>query len=231
MQLDTSFWKKALRDPRRWVADASVRLAALLLCTITFSVFAQGLLDDLAAAATNDRADDVRRLLARGMDPNSVDSGGDTMLCIAARNGSSAALAVLLAAKANPNQPNRFGDTPLLLASLKGDLDSVRALVAAGAHLNPRGWTPLMYAATGGHDEVATFLLQRGADINASSPNGTSALMMAIREHHVGTARLLIGRGADVNHRNQDGATPIEWATRGEETDLVKELRRAGARD
>ena len=55
--------------------------------------------------------------------------------------------------------------------------------------------------------------------------------MMAVREHRLDTARLLIGRGADINHRNQDGATALSWAKRGNETDLEKELRRAGAKD
>ena len=206
-------------------------VAGVALCMLSFALCAQGLLDDLTVAVANDRADDVKRLLARGMDPNSVDASGDTLLGIAARNGSARVVAVLVAAKADPEKPNRYGDTPLLLASLKGDLDTVRALVAAGASINPRGWTPLIYAATGGHDAVATFLLQRGADINATSPNGTTALMMAIREHHLDTARLLIGRGADLNHRNQDGASALDWAKRVEENEMVKELRRAGARD
>ena len=206
-------------------------LGALAWATslLSFAALAQGLLDDLAIAVANDRADEVRRLLARGMDPDSVEANGETMLCIAARSGSVNATKLLLDAKAKIDKPNRWNDTPLMLASLQGNLDVVRALVAANANMNPKGWTPLIYAATGGHDAVATFLLQRGADINAVSPNGTSALMMAIREGHVETARLLIGRGADVNHRNQDGASAIDWARRGNEAELEKELRRAGA--
>jgi ankyrin repeat protein len=151
------------------------------------------------------------------------------MLCVAARNGSRASAQALLRAKAHPDRPNRFGDTPLMLAALKGDLETVRALVAGGAAVNRPGWTPLIYAATGGHDGVADFLLTQGADIDAASPNGTTALMMAVHEHHPETARLLIGRGADVNHRNQEGATALAWARRNNEDDLVKELRRAGA--
>jgi ankyrin repeat protein len=41
----------------------------------------------------------------------------------------------------------------------------------------------------------------------------------------------LIDRGADVTHRNQDGASALSWAKLNNEADLVKELRRAGARD
>ena len=188
---------------------------AWALSSLPVAALAQGLLDDLAVAVANDRTDEVRRLLARGMDPDSVDANGETMLCIAARSGSVGAAQLLLDAKAKPDKPNRWNDTPLMLAALQGNLDVVRALVAAKANVNPNGWTPLIYAATGGHDAVATFLLQRGADINAVSPNGTTALMMAIREHRLDTARLLIGRGADVNHRNQDGASAIDWARRG----------------
>ena len=211
-------------------ALAPVALAILIGCA-PIGVAAQGLLYEHAVAVANDRPDDVRKLIGRGMDPNSVDANGDTPLCIAARNGSARSIDVLLSAKADPNRPNRFNDTPLMLASLNGNLDIVRKLVAAGAAIDPPGWTPLIYAATGGHDAVGTFLAQRGANLNAVSPNGTTALMMAIREHKLGTARLLIGRGADVNHRNQDGATALSWAKRGNETDLEKELRRAGAKD
>ena len=98
----------------------------------------------------------------------------------------------------------------------------MQALRAAGAEMNPRGWTPLIYAATGGHDDIVKFLLDHGADINAASPNGTTALMMAIHEHQPDTARLLIARGADIQHRNENGATALAWAKRGDETELVR---------
>jgi len=193
------------------------------------AVRAEPLLDELAHAVENDRVDEVKRLLARGMDPDSVDAQGEPMLCIAARSGSARAAQALLAAKAHPNVANRFGDTPLMLAALKGDLEIVRILQAGGAAINRQGWTPLIYAATGGHDDVVTFLVQHGANLDAQSPNGTTALMMAIHEHHPDTARLLIASGADVALRNQDGATALQWAKRGNEDDTVKELRRAGA--
>src|SRR4051794_25024663 len=97
------------------------RVIVALLWAFSCGALAQGLLDDLAGAVANDGVGEVKRLLGRGMDPDSVDSSGDTLLCIGAPNGSARAVAALLGAKANPDRANRFGDTPLLLASLKGD--------------------------------------------------------------------------------------------------------------
>jgi uncharacterized protein len=209
------------------------RTRRLIVCGallgLSLPAFGEPLLDDLVQAVANDRVDVVEKLLARGMDPDSVDANGDTLLCIAARSRNARTVEALLAAKAHPDKANAFGDTPLMLASLKGDLASVRALQGAGAVINRRGWTPLIYAATGGHDDVIGFLLAHGAGIDARAPNGTTALMMAIHEHHPDTARLLITRGADIRLHNQDGATALTWATRGKEDDLAKELRRAGA--
>src|SRR6478752_8270040 len=93
-------------------------LSVALFGCAALGASAQGLLDDFAVAIASDRAEEVSRLVARGMDPNSVDERGDTALCTAARNGSVRSIDVLLAAKADPNRPNRFNDMPLMLAAL-----------------------------------------------------------------------------------------------------------------
>lgn len=41
------------------------------------------------------------------------------------------------------------------------------------------GWTPLMYAIQGGHDQVSKCLVQLKADVNIRNDDGESALMMA----------------------------------------------------
>ena len=206
-------------------------VVGLFLAIAAAPVLAQQVYEDLIVAVANDRADEVKRLLARGMDANSVDPNGDPLLFTAARAGYRATIDVLLAAKANVNAKNRFGDTPLMAASLNGHLEIVRRLRMHGAELDPRGWTPLIYAATGGHDDVVAYLLDEGANINAQSPNGTTALMMAVRERRASTFDLLLRRGADVQHRNENGASALDWAKRGNETAMAEKLRRAGAKD
>ena len=203
----------------------------LLLAIAVVPAMAQQVYEDLIAAVANDRADEVKRLIARGMDANSVDPNGDPLLFTTARNGYRATVDVLLAAKANVNAKNRVGDTPLMAAALNGHLEIVRKLRTQGADLEPRGWTPLIYAATGGHDDIVAYLLDQGANIDAQSPNGTTALMMTVREARATTFDLLLRRGADVQHRNENGVSALDWAKHGNETAMAEKLRRAGAKD
>ena len=186
--------------------------------------------EDFALAVQNDREDEVRAMLARGMDPETVGPDGNPVLITAAREGSARVVDVLLAAGAKVDQPNAYGDTALKMAALHGRLEIAKKLRARKATLDPPGWTPLIYAATGGHDEMVRYLLAEGAKIDAVSPNGTTALMMAVREEKFSTAELLIARGANVNVRNENGATALEWAERSEDRALIERLKRAGAR-
>jgi len=199
---------------------------ALIALAAALPVHAQQVLDDLIVAVTNDRAADVRRLLARGVDPDSVDRNGDPMLVLAARNGSAGAVDALLAGRARPDLANPHGDTAMLVAALKGNLALVRRLHTGGATLDGPGWTPLIYAATGGHEPVVRFLLDQGARVDAGSPNGTTALMMAVREHRVDIADLLLARGADPMRRNDAGWSALQYAEQGNETDLAARMRR-----
>ena len=221
---------RSAKRTRRPSAAFAVLIAAIA-CFAASAVRAQQTLEDFFIFVANDRVADVKALLARGMDPDSVDKNGDPAIVVAARAGSAATLDVLLATKLNVNARNRYGDTALMMAAIGGRLDLVKKLRARGAEVNQKGWTALIYAAAGGHDAIVTYLLSEGADINAVSPNLTTALMMAAREGRLSTLDLLIARGADVNHRNDAGASALDWAKRSNEPKLAEHLRKAGARD
>jgi ankyrin repeat protein len=207
-----------------------VALAAAILCAVATLGRAEPAPDDFFIYVANDRVDEVKQMLAKGVDPDSVDKNGEPAIVLAARNNPKT-LDVLLATKVNVNARNGFGDSAIMVAALGGRLDFVKKLRARGAEVNQTGWTALIYAATGGHDAVVTYLIGEGANINAKSPNGTTALMMAVRENKASTVDLLIARGADVNLRNDAGASALDWAKRGIDKTVAEHLRKAGAKD
>lgn len=218
--------------------DTGRRAAGTLLCAIIglvpVATFAQAqkqsLYDRFVESVAIDRTDDVVALLARGMDPNTVDPNGEPMLVVASRAGWVQTVDALLRAGAKVDARNTFGDSAIMVAALGGHLVLVKKLQERGAEINPAGWTPLAYAATNGKTEVVRYLLDIGANPNALSPNGTTALMMAVRGGHIETVDLLLAKGADVNLRNQNGATALAWATRGGFDTIEKSLVKRGAK-
>ena len=135
-----------------------------------------------SSRSRNDRAADVKAILARGVDPNTVDGNGEPVLVVAARGGFVATVDVLLAGRADVNlaQPiRRHGADGRGAQRPSRDREEAARARRRGRHR--AGWTALIYAATGGHDDVVRYLLAEGANINAASPNGTTALMMAVR--------------------------------------------------
>ena len=77
------------------------------------------------------------------------------------------------------------GYTPLLFAARVGDLASARLLLARGAEVHAateEDGSSLVIASAGGHQELALFLLERGADPNVTDANGLSSLHYAMRD-------------------------------------------------
>lgn len=185
-----------------------------------------GAYDDMLKAVNTHDADQVSTLLQRGMDVNTSDPEGNTLLMLAARNGDSRILEILLRNKPNILKVNKYGDSALMLAALRGPLENVKALVLAGADIDPEGWTPLIYAAFEGQLEIVSYLLTLDVDIDAQSANGISALMAASRNGHLDVVRILLEKGADANLVNQENKTALGLALERNQTDIVSLLQK-----
>ena len=182
--------------------------------------------------ATNDGdTQTVAGYLRQGLDPDSADPVGNTLLMIAARLGHQDLVALLISRKASVARRSPYGDTALMYASLKGHLEVAKLLVANGAQVSHEGWTPLHYAAFEGRAEVVKYLLEKGADKNGYAPNGYTPLMLAAHGGHLEAAKALLYDDADLTLRGPKGETALSIAKAGKFEELEGLLRRAGAVD
>jgi hypothetical protein len=76
-----------LVDRRLFLRTAVVLSTIVGASALSLPARAQQLYDDFVLAIENDRAEEVKRMLARGMDPNTVTRDGDPVLLSAARAG------------------------------------------------------------------------------------------------------------------------------------------------
>ena len=102
------------------------------------------------------------------------------------------------------------GLTALLYAARNGCSDCVEALIGAGADVNvptPEGVTPLMVSLDNDHNDVATLLLDRGANPHVADWWGRTALWIVIdRKESLAGGRG--GRGAAATARGSGPAVP-----------------------
>ena len=116
----------------------------------------------------------------------------------------------------------------------KGDLEKVKALIASGAkpdtliEYGEHKITPLMKASWDGELEIAKFLLDSGADVNAVDEGNASALFSALNRDHVEVVQLLIDRGAKLNIRNSYQFTPMTQAGAAGNEAIIRILVKAG---
>ena len=189
----------------------------------------QGSMEKLMEAVERGDAAETASYLARGLDPNTSDAKGQTILMVASRLGHIEVVKALLSRRADPNRQTAHGDTALMVASLAGQLEVVKLLFAAGARMDTRGWTALHYAAFSGSPDIIRFLVLRGADKNALAPNSDTPLLLAVRNNKTDAAKALIDEHADLSYRDQNGLSVLALAKAKGEQEIVELLSKAGA--
>jgi uncharacterized protein len=199
------------------------KIVVYLFVLAAYSVSYAGSYEDFFIAIKRDNPAAVTALLQRGFDPNTLDPSGLSGLYVALRDSSlKAAHALIDWPRTNIEIRTAQDESPLMMAALKGHLEIARKLIRRDADVNKPGWTPLHYAATGGHLAIMDLLLEHHAFIDAESPNGTTPLMMAAHYGTPAAVRLLLEAGADTAMKNQLGLSAIDFANRAGRPDAAE---------
>ena len=178
---------------------------SVLLLGLSISTTAEA--GPLGDAAKNGDVEEIKRLLAEGVNANEENALA-TPLHFAAMNGHSEAVTLLASHGAELDATSAVG-SPLHAAAQFGRLETVRALLAAGANPDVRDrdqFTPLLRAVYKNQVSIVEALLDGGADVDAigdsPGPGGdigwgpTIALQLARRNGHFDIEELLLAAGA-----------------------------------
>ena len=189
------------------------------------------------AACYHGDIDMVQFLIDKGARVNVVAGDGGTPLYWAARSDNSGELVKLLInSGAKLDVKNKAEITPfnnaIFRAIQKGDnFEVLEIFLARGINVDsaPKegaaaGYTPLMGAVINNKMELSQFLIDRGANVNATAGDGNAPLLIAAKEGNLELVKLLIEKGAKADYTNPDGETALHIAEENSHQDIITYL-------
>ena len=186
------------------------------------------------AAMSDQSADAVRYLVAKGADLKAKDAFGNTILAAATIGNDLDTIRLVVDAGVDVNATGVTGVTPLLLSAAYGNLAATKMLLGKGARASAvsptlamfpidepksgpialHNFTPLLVTMPHTSPELVQALLDAGADVNAKDGRNMTPLMFAVVTNHQNPAviQTLLARGADVTVQSNVGETAADWA-------------------
>jgi len=174
----------------------------------------------------------TKMLIEAGTDVNRADTGGETLLHLAAGNDDVAMVKDLVDAGAKIDLRGAEGKTPIIYALEKNRIKSADLLLKKGADLNVadrRRKTALHYMAP---LQLASGLISQvpseGVNLNARDDTGMTPVLAAAAAARWNNVDLLASRGADVNIADSSGKTVLLMAAEKGNVNLLKSLVEKG---
>jgi ankyrin repeat protein len=125
--------------------------------------------------------------------------------------------------------------TPIFAAATGGDFTAVQQAVEKDPSLvKATEWedaTLLHDAVIQNHIDLAKYLLEKRADVNAVKTDGVTALHMAARNGNIEMMMLLLQGGATINAVDARGWTPLDRAQKWGHQDAAEFLRQHGGHE
>jgi ankyrin repeat protein len=187
------------------------------------------------------RADELKKLLDSGFDPNSATQAGTTVLMMAAPDA--AKMKLLIDRGANVNARAKTGFSALMVAAQYGAsatpamallLDhGAEVQVASGQKAPMFNATPLFLAAYSGNTEILPRLREAGDKLDQPmtliGTSTTTAMAGAVRLGNLEVARKLLDMGVPADEAERSGLTLLDRAVLGNQVAIAQLLIAHGA--
>jgi TonB family protein len=115
-----------------------------------------------------------------------------------------------------------------------GQIKAIQKIMAGGElNVDSRdsdGWTALMYAAKGGHDDIVQLLLDAGATVDIENNVKETALHLAATYGRAEAVRLLLDADSDFTAVDASSRTPLYWAIERKHAEVIELLQAAANR-
>jgi quinoprotein dehydrogenase-associated probable ABC transporter substrate-binding protein len=198
----------------------------------------------LQAAARNRNEKIIPLLISLKANVNGRDNDGFTALIHAAERNHVPSIRALVAAGADLEESVDGGFGPLSLAIESGKFLAAKALIELGANVNAAAGTdrvtPIMVTASQlavgeaakeierrqglRSTDIATALVERGANVNAANVHGITPLMIAAARGNIPMLGLLLEAGANPNLKSEAGKTASDIARENLNEDAAKSI-------
>lgn len=186
----------------------------------------------LYSAVWRGQVEQVRQLVAGGLNVNARTSDGDPLIREAIWRNHVEIVEILANAGAHVNVNDSDGDPVIREAIWRDHVRIVQILVDAGADVDARdddGHPVLREAIWRDHADIVRILVDAGADIDAKDADDDPLLHEAVWRGHTEIVRILADAGVDVNAPDSDGRSPLSRASFYGHSEIVQILIDCGA--
>jgi len=185
----------------------------------------------LLDAMSEDNKEMVWKLLKQGEGKFDKDMYRVNVLAYTARKGHTDIVEYLFEQGLDPSKDDVYyalGD-----AAYYNQLEIVKMLIEGGFDTNSYDYgaadRPLLTAARHGYMDMAIYLLDKGADIDAKDYKGNSTLALAVWEGKLEMVKFLISKGVNVDARNELNWNPLMQAIHQGHAEIVEILIEKGS--
>lgn len=126
------------------------------------------------------------------------------------------------------NAHGKYNNTALTCAVENNNLNNIKLLLESDADINETGQlelSPLMLAIIKNHNEIASYLIEKGANLDyKSKKTQQSALSLAVENNNYELTKLLIDKGANQNIKDSNKNTPLIQAAKNNNLPIAQLL-------